>query len=120
MNYDELKDKWEPVEKVDQSRRKPKEWANIYHIELLGNIPNSLWSEYEWAYHLFTDLQYYPLPDRNKKGVQLDSYEKSAQKELRAMELKRDIFMGADMGEKKVLKEKYIETQWVRNRLNFM
>lgn len=119
MNYDDLKEKWEPVDDVDYSKRKPKEWAGIYHIELLGRVPNELWSEYEWAYHLLNDLQYYPLPDRNKKGVQLDNYEQSSLKEFRAMELNRDLYMGADMGEKKVLKDKYIETQWVKNKINF-
>ena len=37
-------------------------------------------------------------------------------KELRANFLNRDIFYGADVGEKALLKYRYVETQWFRNR----
>ncbi len=113
-------DKWEPIDDYDPAKRKPREWAKIYNLELIGDIPNSLWSEYEWAYNLITRLKYYPLPDTSKDGTQLDSYENATLQELRAMELNRDLYMGADLGEKKVLEEKYIETQWVRQKLNFL
>jgi hypothetical protein len=98
MASDVFKDKWESVQDLDFARRKPDEWARIYFIKLVGTIPNVLWNEYEWAYHLPT-LKYYPMPDRDKNGGLLDSYDKSAVKEMRATELRRDIFMGADMGE---------------------
>lgn len=116
-----LKDKWEPIQDLDFSRRKPDEWARIYFIKLVGAIPIVLWNEYEWAYHL-PNLKYYPMPDRNKKGELLDSYDKSASMEMRAISLRRDIFMGADLGEKYVLETegKYIETEWVRKRLTLM
>lgn len=102
--------KWMPIEKVDSMKRKPNEWAKIYHMQLFGDIPNRLWSEYEWAYNL-SDLQRCLLPDKN------DDFEQAGLMELRADELRRDLFMGADIGEKEVLKEKYIETEWIRMKL---
>lgn len=114
---DILKEKWDPIKDVDPAKRRPTEWAKIYLVELVGDIPNSLWNEYEWAYN-FSKLDYRLLPDRNKDGSLLGTYEKAEDMEMRAMELKRDLFMGADIGEKYVLQEKYIETEWVRRKLS--
>ena len=108
---DLLKNKWEPIIGVDYTKRTPLEWAKIYNIELLSNLQNVLWNEYEWAYN-FSDLQYYPVPDKHGEC------EKTAEMELRALELRRDIFMGADIGERHLLEKegKYIETDWIRKR----
>ena len=60
------------------------------------------------------DLQYVLLPDKN------GDYDKANNMELRAMEIKRDLFMGADEGEKYVLQRQYIETEWARRRSTFI
>jgi hypothetical protein len=114
----DLNDRWQPIMDIDPMKRKPREWAVIYCFELAPPISDDLWSEYEWAYHVSFDLRYRLLPDRNKSGKLLDSYDKSSDMELRAMDLKRDLFMGADIGEKYIFNEgKYIETEWVKKRL---
>ena len=69
------------------------------------------WNEYEWAYN-FTKLSYKPIL-KDEDGF--PDWDKISEKEMRAQYLKRDLFLGADMGEKEILKQKYIETQWVRN-----
>lgn len=111
-------DKWEPVEDIDFSRRTAHEWAKIYLVELLEeSTDDRLWSEYEWAYN-FLNMKYRPRIDDVEK---LEEYlEKFAEKEMRAIELRRDIFMGASLGEKEILKERYIETEWVRKRLSVL
>lgn len=108
--------KWEEVENIDFKKRKPNEWAAIYKVKIFGYIPDELWSEYEWAYNL-TNLKYMLLPDRDEDGDLLDTFEKSEEMEMRAIELKRDIFTTADMGEKLVLNDKFIETDWINKKL---
>ena len=117
---DNLFNKWIPVQTVDPMKRKPKEWANIYHIQLL-EVVDGLWNEYEWAYNL-SELKYLPLPDKNEKGEILDTFDTASEMELRAMELKRDIYLGASIGEAHLLdtKKKYIETDWIRHKLNLL
>jgi hypothetical protein len=108
-------DKWEVVSNVDPMRRKPLEWARIYLMELITSPPEVLMNEYEWAYSLMSGLfKYNLLPDKN------GDFDKSGLMELRAMELKRDLFMGADMGERYVLQKQYIETEWLRRKMTFM
>lgn len=104
-NYEN--EKWEPIENPDILKRKPEEWAKIYNVKVLNPLPNELWSEYEWAYH-FQNFSYFPANQ---------DFERTAEMELRAIQLRRDLFLGADMGEREVLKEKYIETQWVKSKL---
>lgn len=112
---DNLKDKWEPVEKIDPKKRKPNEWAKIYSIKLIGEYPNELWSEYEWSFYLPT-LKYMPIPDKNGE------FEYFSEMDLRSLEIRRDLFMGADIGERHVLtnENKYIETNWVRHKMSFI
>jgi hypothetical protein len=102
--------KWQPIQDPDITRRSPQEWANIYNIELLSNVSGA-WNEYEWAWN-FPNLSYQPLK-KDKDG--LYDYDSITDKETRADFLRRDLFLGADLGEKEVLKERYIETIWVRN-----
>ena len=111
-NDELLKNKWEPIDNVDPMKRKPLEWAKIYNIKLLNYTSEPLWSEYEWAYNLI-NLRYVPIPDK------YGEFDKSNDMELRALELNRDLFMGADLGERHVLeKEKhFIETEWIRKKL---
>jgi hypothetical protein len=106
---------WEKVEDVDMKKRTPEEWAEIYHIKLLGDITHQLWSEYEWAYH-FPTLNYQPLPDDQGEFM------KFSEMELRAHELRRDLIKTADNGERYVLQEeeRYIETDWVKRRLKLI
>ena len=120
MDKNVLKDKWEPVENVDYSKRKPKEWAKIYNIHLLEEI-DGIWSEYEFAYML-SSLKYRPLADETNSNIEFDSYEKSALMELRALELRRDLFYGADPGELSILRDDklYVETHWVKRKLNLI
>lgn len=107
--------KWEPVGNIDLSRRKAQEWAKIYKVELLdAPIDDRLWSEYEWAYN-FLNSKY--RPDLSVAENIEDFYEEFAEKEMRAIELRRDVFMGATLGEKEILNERYIETEWCRNRI---
>ncbi|AEO93690.1 gp432 [Bacillus phage G] len=107
---------WVPVDNVDFSKRKVKEWATIYKVKLLEEPDDDrLWSEYEWAYNFF-DLKYQADLDNVEKLEEF--FEEFSEREMRAMELRRDLFMGASIGEKEILKEKYIETEWVRNIFN--
>lgn len=117
---DDVLNKWVPVSTVDPMKRKPKEWANIYNIQLLEPL-DGLWNEYEWAYNL-SEIKYYPLPDKNAKGETLDTFDKASEMEFRALELKRDVYMSAGIGEKHLLetKKKYVETDWVRHKLNLL
>lgn len=108
---------WESISDIDPMKRKPSEWAQIYNVRLFGDVPNELWSEYEWSYN-FDKLKYMLLPDRDRSGKIIDSNEKSEKMEMRALEIKRDLFKNADMGEKMVLQEKYIEINWVKRKLN--
>lgn len=101
---------WDPVTDPDITRRTPDEWAKIYGIKLLTQVPG-WWNEYEWAYN-FTSLSYIPLL-KDEDGF--PNWDQIAEKEMRAQYLKRDLFLGADMGEKELLKTKYVETQWLRN-----
>jgi len=106
--------KWQPIENIDVNRRKPEEWAKIYHMKLIKNTISDLWNEYEWAYYLSKDLKYQLLPDKN------GDYEKANNMEMRALEIKRDLFMSADEGEKYVLQSQYMETEWCRRRSTFI
>lgn len=101
-------EKWVPIPNPDISKRKPNEWAKIYLIKLIDQPNHELWSEYEWAYHFITDLGYYP---------DTEDFDSMSEKEMRAIELRRDLFLGADIGENEILKSKYIETAWVKSKL---
>ena len=103
--------KWEPIQNPDITKRSPIEWANIYGLELLNPI-NGYWNEYEWAYN-FPNLDY--VPKKSSDG--LYDWDSISDKENRAQFLRRDLFLGADLGEKEILKEKYIETNWVRTNI---
>jgi|SRR3712207_6128874 len=109
MNY-EITEKWEPIQNIDITRRTPEEWAKIYNVKLVNNV-GGWWDEYEWAYN-FDGLAYLPNKFNDDKTP---DWESISEKELRAAFIKRDLYLGADMGEKEVLKTQYIETNWVRN-----
>ena len=111
---DNKSDRWKSIENIDVNRHKPNEWAKLYHMKLIKNTIDDLWNEYEWAYYLFKDLKYQPLPDKN------GDYEKANSMEMRALEIRRDLFMNADEGEKYVLQTRYIETEWVRRKSTFI
>lgn len=102
-------EKWQPIQNPDLTKRTPQEWANIYGIKLTKEI-NGFFNEYQWAYY-FTTLSY--VPSKIEDG--LPDWDSITDKEMRAQFLRRDIFLGADMGEKEVLKERYMETNWIRN-----
>jgi hypothetical protein len=102
--------KWEIVENIDFSRRSLKDWENIYCVKLVEHSYEGLISEYEWAYHMCRD-DYRPLTK---------DFEKLSVMEMRAMELQRDVFMGSSLEEREILNKKYIETAWVRKRLNVL
>jgi hypothetical protein len=103
-------EKWEPVENLDHSRRTANDWANIYGICI--DIPNDgrFWSEYEWAYYM-CNADYLP---------KTKDFERLSAMEMRALELRRDMFVAANINEREVLVEKYIETDWVRKKLNVL
>ncbi|MNB94873.1 hypothetical protein D3C81_944920 [compost metagenome] len=99
------------MEDIDFSRRKINEWSDIYGVKLVTPIQDDrLVSEFEWAYFLCS-ADYLP----NNKD-----FERFSEMENRAMELKRDVFMGASIGEKQILNSRYIETEWCRKRLNVL
>lgn len=100
------------IDDIDLSKRKPIEWANIYNIDVISEMPLTLWSEYEWAYNI-CNMDYRLKQNKN------DEYELSEQMEMRAMLIKADIFKTADIGEKYMLKNKYIETEMIKSVLNF-
>lgn len=103
---------WQPIQDPDITKRTPQEWAKIYNIELLTDI-NGLWNEYEWAWN-FPNLSY--IPSKKTKDGYYD-FDSITEKENRASFLRRDLFLGADDGEKIILKDKYIETTWLRKHL---
>lgn len=111
-------EKWEQVETIDLSRRKAQDWAKIYLVELLEEPSDDrLWSEYEWAYFFF-NAKYKP-DFKNFKNHE-DDLEKFSEMELRAMEIRRDIFLGASIGEREILNERYVETEWIRYKIGGM
>lgn len=103
------------VNDIDLAKRRPIEWAKIYKMELKSKV-DGLWSEYEWAYRL-NDLDYTLLPDRGPNNKLLDSNFESEEMEIRALSIKADLFKNADAGEKLLLKEKYINTEMVKQKL---
>lgn len=114
MTQGTSKDKWQSIQNIDLMKRKPNEWAKIYNMQLIENIPDQLWNEYEWSFNL-QNLKYWLLPDKNGE------FDKAAEMEMRAQELRRDLFVNADPGERYVLEnKKYIETEWCRRKLSFM
>jgi len=102
--------KWEPVENPDYSRRTMSDWAKIYGVKACLEDDGRVWSEYEWAYHMF-NAEYVP---------QTKDFDKLAAMEMRALELRRDIFVSASISEREILINKYIETDWVRKKLNVL
>lgn len=104
-----MNEKWEYLSDVDSTRRLPQDWAKIYYIKPLSQLPQDrLWSEYEWAYN-FVNVQYIPL--------NFNKTEKTSEMELRATLLRRDLFIGADESEKNILENQYIETLWAKRML---
>jgi hypothetical protein len=101
---------WEPVENLDYNRRPASEWAKIYGIITNLNDDCRLWSEYELAYHM-CNSEYIPSHK---------DFDKLAAMEMRALELKRDIFISSSVNEREILLHKYIETEWVRKKLNVL
>ena len=99
------------VVNIDQGRRTLTEWAKIYYIKFTEDIDNVLCGEYEWAYNYY-NFKFIPVLDSNNE------FESNAKMEMRAMEIKRDLFVNADMGEKMVLKEKYMDTEFVKSKLH--
>ena len=97
----------------DFTKRTPNEWAKIYGIKLTENIVG-LWDEYEWAWN-FPALSYLPEKKLSNGFYDFDSI---TEKETRASFLRRDLFVNADIGEKNILKERYIQTAWVRMNIN--
>ena len=94
-------------------KRKPQEWAKIYHIKLLDSMENILLNEYEWAYKI-DELRYTLIPDK------YGDFDNASLMELRALELKRDLFMMSDLGEREILEQRYIEIQWLRRNRTFI
>lgn len=102
------------IDDIDLSKRKPNEWAQIYNINILSDVDQKLMSEYEWAY-ILPNIDYTYIKDNNKDNL----YEKAEQMEMRAMLIKTDIFKTADIGEKYILKNKYVETEMIKRFINF-
>ena len=105
---------WQPIQNPDITLRTPEEWAKIYNIKLLSNVGNCMWNEYDWAWN-FPNLIYEPAK-KTKDGFY--DFESVTEKEERADFLRRDLFLGADLGEKEILKERYIQTNWLRTHIN--
>lgn len=103
-------EKWQALTDPDITKRTPDEWAKIYKVKLTSQI-SGWWNEYEWAYN-FQKLSYIPA---QKDSEGFPDWDSVCEKEMRAQYLNRDLFLGADMGEKEILKTKYIETQWIRD-----
>lgn len=94
---------------IDMAKRLPQEWANIYNLKIHSFMQNTLWTEFEWAYNL-------PNLDYEYISKNYNS-EKAEEMELRAFEIKNLIFQTADAAEKSILKDKYIETEFIKNKL---
>ncbi|MNJ90466.1 hypothetical protein D3C87_80630 [compost metagenome] len=108
-------EKWEEIENIDLSRRKAHDWARIYLIELMEEpTDDRLWSEYEWSYYVFNAKYRAKITDFKNYENEL---EKFGELEMRAFNIRRDLFLGASIGEKEILKDKYIETEWCRKKL---
>ncbi len=103
---------WQPVQDVDITKRWPNEWAKIYGVQLIEPYDMQLINEYEFAYNFVNKYNYIPIKKTNEG---LPDFDAITDKELRASFINRDIFKGADIGEKALLKYGYVETQWYRD-----
>jgi hypothetical protein len=108
------------ITNIDYCKRKPNEWAKIYNIKLVTKI-DGIWSEYEWAWNMLHELQYYSLPDMNMTGNVIDfsSFEKATEMGNRANSLCMDLYNNATSGERYKLDSdnKFFVTEWVKNQL---
>lgn len=112
MKFEET-EKWQPIQNPDTTKRTPEEWSKIYGIKLQEKT-TGWYNEYEWAYN-FLKLKYIPskLTEDN-----LPDWDSITSQEMRAQFLNRDLYLGADLGEKEVLKNQYIETNWIRKHMS--
>ena len=113
IQYDPL------VPDVDKFSRRYTEWAKIYHFQLIERN-DDVCSEYEWAWNVVHSLKYRFLPDMHNHKYDYDTYDQAAEKELRAINMVRDMLMMADPGEKLLLTEEnalFRETTWVKKML---
>ena len=106
-------DKWQPVSDPDITKRWPTEWANIYGVKLIEPFDLTLMNEFEFAYNFVNVYNYIPIKT-NSDGM--PDWDTICDKELRANFLNRDIFYGDKKKKKALLKYRYVETQWFRNR----
>jgi len=104
---------WESINDVDISKKTTNDWAQIYGVKLLKSYGGFM-DEYEWSYN-FDNYDF--IPFKKDKYNDID-YEYIEQKQLRAQLIKRDIFMGATFTEKKILKNRYTETDWIKKHIS--
>lgn len=102
------------ISDVDLTKRSQKEWENIYHVCITnGIIEGSDIDEFNFCYNLMKS-EYYPLPNAMEKHKELD-YSIAEEMQLRAMRIYTDLISHADKAEKKLLDNKYIQTDYVLN-----
>ena len=106
-----IEDIWQPIEDVDMTKRFPEEWARINGISIINCTKNELMNEYEFAYWL-PSWNYVPV---KKTADGIMDFDSIAEREMRLTYIRRDIFMGADYGERLMLNDNYVETVWIRN-----
>ena len=103
----------------DITKRKPLEWAQLYHIKLMGKqkVPNKLMNEYEFAWHYINNaLSFVPIAN----DAHGDTYDNFNESNLRANELVADIYVNATLAERNTLREKYIDTSFIRKQLQYI
>lgn len=107
------------VNNPDVTTRKPLEWAKIYYIKLIGkqHVPNKLMNEYEFAWHYVNNaLSFIPIAD----NIQQDTFDKNNEFNLRANGLVADVYVNASLAERNSLREKYIDTSFIRKQLQYI
>ena len=108
-----IEDIWKQIEDVDMTKRFPEEWARINGISIINCTKNELMNEYEFAYWL-PSWNYVPV---KKTADGIMDFDSIAEREMRLTYIRRDIFMGADYGERLMLNDNYVETVWIRNNV---
>ena len=104
----------EVVTDVDLTKRPQKDWENIYHVQIVnGEIESSDIDEFNFAYNLMRS-EFYTIPNAMEKHKELD-YSIAEEMQQRAMNIYSDIMLNADKAEKLLLKNKYIQTNYVLN-----
>lgn len=102
--------------KLSKDAKTIQEWSNIYKIKTNDNSKRKI-SIYEYAYLIGSgNLNYRLLSDVDPEYKELSS-EQAELNELMFLDVYNEIMQNADEIELDILKDKYVETDWVKLQL---